>query len=220
MPSQFDGRFLRPEDLPALISLRRTVLANLPDPDLYVVEDDEAEYLQGLCGEKGRTYGVFDHEFLVAYGALGLPGPFDEDNLGWQLGWLAEKRQRIAHIESCMVLPAYRGYAFQRFLLQVRFAVALAAMRRYAVAMVSLKNHQSRHNMLEAGMHLSWIGELSHGRKRQLMVADLLASRQGHPDARLILDANDYAAQRAATQAGLEGWRDKNEDGRTFIEFG
>lgn len=216
----FDGRILSPSDVAALITLRSEVRAELSDPDLYVNEDDEEGFLRKLCGESGQTYGVFDGERLVAYGSVGFPLADDEDNLGILLGLDGAGCAQIAHIASCMVLPSHRGHALQRSLLRARFALAVATGRRHAIAMVSLKNDASRHNMLRQGMRVRWVGTLCHGLRRQLLVRDLLAPPdEGVRPTESLLASSDYEAQIAAIAAGLEGWQDHHEDGRSVIAF-
>lgn len=213
-------RMLAGTDIRDLRNLRAKVLADLPDPDFYVQEDDEEGFLRNLCGQGGQTYGVFDNNRLVAYGAISFPGACDQDNLGVLLGFEQQECALVAHMASCMVLPAYRGGALQQELLRARFALARACGRRYAIAMVSLKNNQSRHNMLLQGMSVRWIGELCGGLRRQLLVKDLFRRNpRVSTRAPLKLAADDYEAQQKAVKIGLEGRQDMRVEGQCFIEF-
>ncbi len=217
---RLNWRMLAGADIRDLRALRAKVLADLPDPDFYVREDDEESFLRHLCGQGGQTYGVFDKNRLVAYGAISFPGACDQDNLGILLGFEQQECALVAHIASCMVLPAYRGFALQQELLRARFALARACGRRYAIAIVSLKNNQSRHNMLLQGMSVRWIGELCGGLKRQLLVKDLFGRCPlVSTHAALRLAADDYEAQQKAVKTGLEGRQDVSVEGRYFIEF-
>lgn len=213
----FDGRVLNEADVPALIELRNTVLSQLRDPDLYVREADEAAFMRALCGPAGQTYGVFDGERVIAYGAIGFPAAAAEDNLGKVMGYAPEVCAQVAHVASCMVLPAYRGHGLQRLLLRARFALALASGRRYAVAMVSLKNFESRHNMLRQGMQVRWVGEVD-GLQRQLLVRDLLIEAQPATMTRW-LDAADWEQQCALSARGWWGWREQAQAQGGQLEF-
>lgn len=218
---RFPMRPLAKPDIPALIGLRRKVLSELSDPDLYIPESSEDAFVHSLCGENGHTCGVFDQGMLVAYGSVGFPDANDAENLGKPLGLPVYQQERVANIASCMVLPSHRGYGLQKELLKTRFTIARIRKRNYAIAMVSLKNHPSRHNMLAQGMRVRWIGELPQGLTRQLLAIDLSSTGTRHPVTRerLLLEAKDYTGQKKALDAGFEGWRDLNRGGETLIEF-
>lgn len=175
---QLRSRLLAPVDADAVLALRDEVLRQLPNPDLYVRETDERGFVQahlvndGLSG--GETIGVFDAGRLVAYAMLGLPGADDADNLGRHFPAHIADPAHTAHLASCMVLEPYRGHHLQRMLLVARIALGQAHGRDFFVAMVSLHNHASRHNMMREGLRIGWAGQID-GLNRQL-----LAIQPGH----------------------------------------
>lgn len=167
------SRLLDQNDVAAVIRLRDEVLAGLDNPDMYVREDDENGFVRTHIGSGdddcyGRTIGVFDQNRLVAYAMLGLPTADDPDNLGHFFSPSLVSPERTAHLTSCMVLEPYRGRHLQRMLLVARVALAQAYGRDFCVAMVSLHNHASRHNLLREGLRIGWVGEID-GLRRQLM---------------------------------------------------
>lgn len=203
------SRLLTPADAGALTALRDRVLADLPDPDLYVRERDEEAFVRmhlgsvnGLC--RGETLGVFDGERLVAYAMLGLPAPDDEDNLGRHFAPGITEPARTAHLTSCMVLKPYRGQHLQRMLLVARMALAQAHGRDFCVAMVSLRNHASRHNMMRERLRIGWVGEID-GLQRQLLA--IRAGDQGVFDRRTLrlVDSDDWQRQCDLTRQGWWG---------------
>ncbi|WP_423455441.1 GNAT family N-acetyltransferase [Ottowia sp. VDI28] len=193
MPSNpLSLRLLTPRDISALMRLRDEVLANLADPDLYVRESAEPEFVRmhvETSQGRGETLGLFDEGRLVAYGMLGLPQRGDPGNLGRffvneALTFLGAKEAgapglslgevdtRVAHLASCMVSTSYRGQHLQRLLLKARMALARSRGRNFCVAVVSPHNHASRHNLMHEGFRLGWVGEVD-GLRRQLLAADL-----------------------------------------------
>ena len=75
---------------------------------------------------------------------LGLPRADDADNLGIPLGLDESARARVAHLASCMVRAAYRGYRLQRPLLAARMALAQTYGRSILRPPLSLRNQPSR----------------------------------------------------------------------------
>lgn len=191
LSDQLSLRLLTVKDIPALMQLRGDVLASLADPDLYVRESTEMEFVQAhidAAKARGETIGVFDGSRLVAYGMLGLPQRGELGNLGRFFtagppqgeGPLSGPHSfndecveaRTAHLASCMVSQPYRGRHLQRLLLKARMALARGRGRNFFVAMVSPHNHASRRNLMREGFHVGWTGEID-GLKRHLLAADL-----------------------------------------------
>lgn len=180
---ELDFRLLGLADAQAVMHLRAQVLAQLSHPDLYVREADEAQFVRRHLQAQappdlqswGASIGVFDGSKLVAYAMLGMPAATDPDNLAHHAGAAVADPESTAHLASCMVLPDYQGRHLQRSLLYIRCALARAWGRESILAMVSLHNHASRHNLMSEGLCVSWLGEID-GLRRQL-----LACKQTQP---------------------------------------
>ncbi|HZY20487.1 MAG TPA: GNAT family N-acetyltransferase [Ramlibacter sp.] len=200
----FQLRLLAPQDVPLVLALREEVLAGLADPDLYVREDDEEAFVRAHIGadptSSGETIGVFDGSRLAAYAMLGLPSPDHPDNLGRVLA----RGRDAANIASCMVRPGYRGRGLQRTLLAARFSLAQAHGKVVCVAMVSLHNHASRHNLLREGMRIAWVGQLG-GLRRQLLAIDLARPWDFDEENLRLVDPLDWERQRSLTAQGWWG---------------
>lgn len=200
-------RMIGPEHVTNILLLRKQVLSHLTNPDIYVNEDDEQEFVRQHCGPAGVTLGVFDGPRLVAYAMLGLPTPQDPNNLGHWFGLAPPNCARVAHVASCMVLPSHQGLGLQRRLLAARFRLALDYGRSICIGMISLHNHISRQNLLREGFHIGWVGHLC-GLERQLMYTDLnrpmafdiSLGAQSHRVACL-----DFVSQRTLTRQGFWG---------------
>jgi len=217
------ARTLGAADITALRALRAEVGAALPDPDLYVPEDDEAGFIAEHLGPRGQTIGLFADEAggvqLVAYAMLGLPGgaPHAVDrHLGRSLGWTHGDCARTAELASCMVVPRWRGRGLQRALVASRLLLARAHGMARVLAIVSLHNHGSRHNLMACGLHVEHTGHWQ-GLQRQWMLLDLQAgpaqARAPHRPAQW-LRGDDFAAQCAAAARAQLGVLERRVPGR------
>lgn len=197
-------RVLTQADFPAWVQLRDEVLAGLAHPDMYVRESDEAAFFAQNSLPRGRAIGVFLDDALVAYAMLGIPDMGEDDHLGALIGLAPEAQASVAHISSCMVRTPWRGNQLQALLLRLRCALAQAYDRPLCMAMVSLHNVASCHNLLAHGMWIAWTGEID-GLQRHVVQIDLLGrTRWDLQDTRLIA-ADDFAQLRAAAASGYGG---------------
>lgn len=194
-------RLLEARDFDAWLALRETVLGTLPDPDFYVREDDEEGFFQAHMYPGGEAIGVFMDDALVAYAMIELPGEQQPHNLGHVIGLDPAQQGLVAHLSSCMVLPQWRGRQLQRTLLSARLGLAQAHGRPLCMAMVSLLNHRSRHNMLRQGLRVVWTG-LIDGLQRHVAMIDLEQGMDFATEGELLLPSLDYEALRAAALAG------------------
>lgn len=194
-------RLLDAHDFDAWVDLRNTVLATLPHSDFYVREDDEEDFFLAHMYPGGGVIGVFVDDALIAYAMLELPGEQEAHNLGHVIGLAPAQQGLVAHLSSCMVLPQWRGRQLQRALLSARLELALACGRPLCMAMVSLLNHRSRHNMLRQGLRVVWTGMID-GLQRHVAMIDLEQDMDFADEGELLLPSLDYEALRAAALAG------------------
>lgn len=197
-------RILVPDDFPAWSALRDTVIAALPNPDFYVREDDEQGFFAAHTEPRGETIGVFAHGALVAYAMVGFPEPGAADNLGATIGLDPDYHPKVTHLSSCMVLPQWRGRGLQRTLLAARLALAHARGRPLCMAMVSLHNHSSRHNLLRQGLHIAWTGMID-GLQRHVTMIDLQHGLHFDMGDEKLLPSDDFPALQQAGAAGYTG---------------
>ena len=201
---QVSTRVLMWDDLGQWSALRDEVLRELSDADFYVREDDERAFFAAHVQERGQTIGVYQGERLIAYSMIGFPGAYDAGNLGKVIGLAEPRLAQVAHISSCMVLPQWRGNGLQRTLLAVRLAIAQAQGRPCCLAMVSLRNHRSRHNLMRLGMHIGWTGEID-GLKRHVLRIDLHQGTHFDMADERLIPSDDFAALCAASRDGYVG---------------
>lgn len=211
-------RVLTSADFPAWMQLRDEVLADLAHPDMYVREADEAAFFSQHSLPRGHAIGVFLGAELVAYAMLGIPEPGEAGHLGAVTGLAPGAQARVAHLASCMVRARWRGRQLQALLLKLRCALAQAYDRPLCLAMVSLHNAASCHNLLAHGMWIAWTGEID-GLQRHVVQIDLLEpARWDLEDSRLIA-ADDFAQLRAAAAGGYGGIADVADGPRRMLRY-
>lgn len=197
-------RALTPADFAAWQALRDEVLSGLAHPDMYVREHDEAAFFAQNSLPRGECIGVFLHTELVAYAMLGMPVAGEHGHLGAVVGMPAIRQAQVAHLASCMVRAPWRGNQLQALLLRLRCAVAQAYDRPLCLAMVSLHNAASRHNLLAYGMHIEWTGMID-GLRRQVLQIDLGARQRWDLEDSLLIAGDDFEALCAAAATGYVG---------------
>ncbi len=111
-----------PEDAVELDRIMQTVAAGMENPEWFMKDDlayikghigsvpltlsDEGFILKAVITEEGKeqTAGFFMVAFLGAV----------EKNLGNHIALPKEKLERVAHMDSVVILPPFRGYGLQR----------------------------------------------------------------------------------------------------------
>lgn len=211
-------RALTQKDFAAWTHLRDEVLAGLAHPDMYVREADEAAFFAQNSVPRGECIGVFLGEELVAYAMLGMPAVGDEGHLGAVVDMPAAQQASVAHLASCMVRLPWRGNQLQTLLLRLRCALAQAHDRPLCLAVVSLHNAASRHNLLAHGLWITWTGMID-GLRRHVLQIDLLGrQRLDLQDSRLIAD-NDFEQLHAAAVSGYVGVAEVISAGRPMLRY-
>lgn len=210
--SQFTSRLLGWQDLEAVLAFRKQIFATLPpafrltDPDRDDVASAEMDWARTHLRDSGMTLGVFHQADMVAFASLTLPQAGVGGEISRLIGLSESEIARSAHMAACMVAEDFRGLRLQSKLLTWRRDIALRAGRSLIVAMTACGNRYSLRNMIDAGMSIRWVGELTPHRWWQILATDL------HPDAAngQLLDhvwvrGDDYVRQAMLTAQGFEG---------------
>lgn len=197
-------RLLEPQDFAAWTQLRSEVIGGLAHPDMYQCEDDEAAFFAQHQPPHGYCIGVWLERELVAYAMLGLPAPGTPGHLGAAIGLAPQEQAGVAHLASCMVRAPWRGNRLQVLLLKLRCAMAKAQHRPRCLAMVSLHNAASRHNLLAQGMWIEWTGMID-GLRRQVLQIDLRGGPHWDLSQTRLVAAEDFAQLCAAAAEGYVG---------------
>ncbi len=211
-------RVLTPDDFGAWMDLRDEVIEGLLHPDMYVREADEAAFFVRNSPPQGQSIGVFLGHELAAYAMVGMPEAGDADNLGAVIGLPPGSHSCVSHLASCMVRQPWRGHQLQALLLKLRCALAQAYQRPLCLAMVSLHNQVSRHNLLSQGMWIAWTGVID-GLRRHVLQIDLLGrQRWDLQDSRLIA-GDDFDQLCAAAASGFVGVGELLDGERRMLRY-
>ena len=152
LPDGLTARMMDLDDCDRLADFRVRVVATLDDPDHYRMAGEVGNFVTDHLGDKGVTAGVFHDGRLVAYGALGLPGP-DDHNRGRDLDLPDDQLPLVAHMSSAMVDPSVRGRGLHHRLIDWRLEVAQTLGRRHLLTTVSPRNHRSWGHLADHGIH-------------------------------------------------------------------
>lgn len=146
LPRHLAARLLTADDIDRLVALRGAVLSALDHPDHYRPENEPEGFVADHLERLGLSIGLFQGDCLLAYGALGLPGPRDK-NLGRSAGLPLQEIPLAAHLASAMVRPGVRGRNLHRWLTALRIDIAAALGRRHVFSTISPLNHASWGNL-------------------------------------------------------------------------
>ncbi|MFD1627631.1 GNAT family N-acetyltransferase [Azospirillum griseum] len=152
LPADLTTRVLTPDDADRLHVFRLSVVSSLADPDHYRMAGEVGNFVADHLGDKGLTAGIFRGDRLVAYGAIGLPGPGDA-NRGRDLGLPEEELALVAHMSSAMVEAPDRGRGLHHRLIAWRLEVARALGRPHLLTTVSPRNHVSWGHLAQHGLY-------------------------------------------------------------------
>lgn len=199
-----DGYVLRRlvhEDLQAVHDVHRSVISTLPTADLF--RDVSLEFLEVLLGDGAATFGIFQHDDLVAYSAVRFPKA-GELKLASIVGVPNALAEMVAEFEGVAVLPAHRGRGFQAALTEIRAKAALLDGRPIAIASVAPQNLHSLRNFLLYGMTGRALVEMYGGYRRIVVVRDHGASASTSERENLIVDAREVENLKDKMSVGYE----------------
>jgi len=172
LPDGLNARILDGDDHDRLADFRVRIVATLDDPDHYRMAGEVGNFVTDHLGDRGVTAGIFRDGRLVAYGALGLPGPQDP-NRGRDLDLPDGELALVAHMSSAMVDPAERGRGLHHRLIDWRLEVAQALGRRHLLTTVSPRNHGSWGHLAVHGLHARRLVQAGGDLVRLLVHRDL-----------------------------------------------
>lgn len=135
-----------------VMKLQNLVYSALPNKDLLVT-DTYNELCQGL-ESGGFIVGVYslDHE-LISYRYISLPTS-NESNMGFDIHLPHNELHRVAHLETTVVHPHFRGNDLQNLTLQNAYPILTEKSIRHLICTVSPFNIFSLRNILKNGLKI------------------------------------------------------------------
>ena len=155
---------LSKRDIPSLVSLQDTVLAYGDISEIFYPESKET-FLDDVTTH-GYGVGCYVEKKLIAYAILRIPGD-QTDNLGIDIDLPLEELQYVAHFETAVVHPDYRGNKLQISLLTELETIAIKNNIHHILCTISPKNIYSLRNAKELGIQIiitkyKYDGKLRH----------------------------------------------------------
>lgn len=162
-------------DIDAIVALIQTVYEKMPDSQKEWFVVDNAAYTRSLLEtEKGWAYIALDEKTQELAGVFltVFPGNTSE-NLGHDIGLCSDALPLVAHMDSAVTAPAFRGHHLQARLMQLAEKDIQAAGFRYLCCTVHPDNHYSMNSVLSLGYKKATICEKYGGHLRAILVKEI-----------------------------------------------
>ena len=159
------------QDVEQICRIMQETEEALEDKSLFVCDAPEyvKEHVEDngfiviACMEDGDAAG----SFLVRFPKE------EEDNLGRDIGLSHEEQMKVAHMESAVVLPKYRGHHLQGRMLEFAENCLDKESYHYLMATVSPQNPASKNTLLKAGYQEILTKEKSGGLVRNILLKEI-----------------------------------------------
>jgi len=143
-------RFMTKEELRDVVALQKYVYDRLPNKQVLYMDSYEEIYDDMMQGAK--IIGVFNKaKELIAYRHVGFPGR-TEKNLGNDINMSKKELIKVAHLETTVVHPEYRGNSLQSLTLQVAIPIIKEFGYSHLLCTVSPQNIYSLYNIMKNGL--------------------------------------------------------------------
>lgn len=143
-------RLLIANEVEMAMELQEYVYENLANKDILFCDEYEDVVKDVL--DRGKIIGVFNKVGeIVAYRYISIPGSTDK-NLGRDLGIVESELIKVAHLETTVVHPDYRGNGLQSLTLEKSLPIINAMGFKHLLCTVSPQNIYSLYNILKNGL--------------------------------------------------------------------
>lgn len=175
MKMEWTLRVAKEEDIEAIDQMMQEVYERLENKALFVPSD--LEYIKAHIETEGFMVLAYDPKVKMA-GNFMVRYPMEaEDNLGRDIGLPKEELLRVAHMESAVVLPEYRGHHLQVQMLQYAERMIDTERFSYLMATVSPDNPASYRSMEAGGYQLMLTKEKYDGLPRRIYLKKVAKDR-------------------------------------------
>lgn len=145
-------RLVSLDEVNLLMELQEHVYRNLPNKNVLFCDEYDDIY-SDLKGDS-RILGVFNNvDKLIAYRYISIPG-MSEKNLGLDLGFSDEELRHVAHLETTVVHPEYRGNNLQSLTLINLIPQILDLGYNHLICTISPQNPYSLYNIMKNGLSI------------------------------------------------------------------
>jgi len=171
----YEMRFMDEDDLLDMMALQEIIVQNLSDKEIF--RTHTPDYFRDHFKVENSVIGIFTDDGLIAYNVLYFPG-VDGDNFGTDIALPSDELDKVVHLETVAVHPAFRGNSLQRKMEGVHLRTIQEMGYKHVCCMVSPKNHPSLQNIFSNGLVIKAVKIKFGWRLRYIMHKNLL-----HPSA-------------------------------------
>lgn len=162
------------EQLQPIEALQRKVYGALDDPS--ILQPLSREELENILNGNGIMIGAFVADRLIAFRALLIPQPDEEEHLGVDIG--AEDLTKVIYQEISNVDPEYRGHGLQKTLGTIIMDQIDPAKFDYICATVKPFNIASLKDKFSQGMVITALKYKYGGKLRYVFAKYLKEPKQ------------------------------------------
>jgi GNAT superfamily N-acetyltransferase len=143
--------YLYEENINEILSLHQILRGVLKDDTLFYFDDYNFYKYQLERG--GKILGCYIGNELIAYGVMIYPG-YDDENLGYDLNLSQHELPYVAHLDSFLVHPNYRGNRLQYRFSGLLEDIAFEKGCKHLCSTVAPSNINSLNNLLDIGLEI------------------------------------------------------------------
>ncbi len=145
-------RLITTGELKAAVELEKYVYEQLPNKQVLYMDSYE-EMLEDMI-KGAKVIGVFNKAGeIIAYRYIGFPG-WSEKNLGNDIKMPEAELKKVAHLETTVVHPDYRGNSLQSLTLQHAIPMVKELGYSHLLCTVSPQNVYSLFNIIKNGLRI------------------------------------------------------------------
>jgi ribosomal protein S18 acetylase RimI-like enzyme len=212
----YQMEFIDESSLMDMMELQEIIVQNLSDKEIF--RTHSMSYFREHFQVENSVIGVFTRDGLVAYNVLYFPG-LDSDNFGIDINLPKEELDKVVHLETVAVHPAYRGNLLQRKMEAVHLNIIRDMGYEHVCCTVSPKNHPSLQNIFSNGFVIEALKIKFGGRLRYIMHRNL-----SHPSAigpeEFRIESSNIDGQIDLLKRGLLGFRMLKLSAGFMISYG
>lgn len=148
--TQWQMTFLDISHLEKVLSLQKLVHDTIIDKRLFV--PDPEDFIRSILTspDQGKAIGVFSEDNLIAFRTISFPKK-SLSNLGRDLHLSPTELLKVAHLESTVVHPEYRGNRLQAKMLKPSLEYIRTSGYQHVFATISPYNYPSLSTIIKAG---------------------------------------------------------------------
>ncbi|MGI6702845.1 MAG: hypothetical protein ACOX42_02225 [Clostridia bacterium] len=222
---QYVMRLISIDDLREVVALEKHVYDLLPNKQVLFMDSYE-EMLDDMRNG-AKIIGVYNKsKDLIAYRYFGFPGN-SPNNLGNDINMPEGELSKVAHLETTIVLPEYRGNSLQSLTLQLAIPLVKDLGYGHLLCTVSPQNIYSLYNIMKNGLRVRALKKKygtspdgSDGIWRFILHRDLTPKAARRTSELLSVPIVDIEPQRQLIDKGFIGlWLSRESKMLNYVRF-